>query len=82
MQQVARKYLAENNLAISRPFYVVEMRAGASLFGYLDEGKDDPDLYEANASAMSYDWLRPVNTTLLKLINGRAIRLFNGYNLY
>jgi len=82
MQQVAREYLSENNLTISRPFYVVEMRAGASLFVYLDEGKDDPDLYEADAFDMTNQWLRPVNTTLLKLINARITRLLSGYNPY
>jgi hypothetical protein len=61
---------------------VVEMRAGASLFVYLDEGTDDPDLFEADAFDMTDNWLRPVATTLLTLINARITRLLSGYNPY
>ncbi|MCR8558958.1 hypothetical protein KXD93_14975 [Mucilaginibacter sp. BJC16-A38] len=79
---VRESLLADNDRQISRPFFAVDMYGGDKfLFVYLDEGKDDPDLYEATP----YDepeaiWISYINGTLSTLINNRLINILSGYN--
>jgi hypothetical protein len=83
IQQTARDLLTENNQEITRPFYVVDMYGGSQfLFVYLDEGKDDPSIYEAQPYTTNGDLLRATGQTLASLINRRIVRLLSGYSVF
>jgi hypothetical protein len=78
LQQMVREYLVENNMKIDRPFYAVEIMAGSFLFMYLDENKDDPDLYRTDPFSCGEEKeIRKRNSTLSELINARMVRQLN-----
>ncbi|MEO3408197.1 hypothetical protein AAFN85_30060 [Mucilaginibacter sp. CAU 1740] len=83
MQEIAREDLADYELSISRPFYVVDVYNAHDqfLFVYLDEGKDDPTLYEAVFGGdAARGWIHTLNTTLAQFINSGLVDYLNGEN--
>lgn len=73
MQESMREDLEDDEITITRPFYAVDNYGGVShyLFIYLDEGGDDPDLFEYSLSGgrEGMDDIRPLGYTLSSLIN-------------
>ncbi|QEM06370.1 SMI1/KNR4 family protein [Mucilaginibacter rubeus] len=84
MQESSRRFMTigGRNRVISRPFYVIDVyNAGDQfLFVYLDEGKDDPDVYEALIGYRLNDWIHLVKSPLSALIDGRIKRFLSGGN--
>jgi hypothetical protein len=89
MQQRARGWFtAFGRLGpnIERPFYVIDVyNAGAQfLFVYLDEGKDDPIVYEANLDMSDIDdgepFIHSLERTLSTYLNLRFQELLSRYN--
>lgn len=87
MQLTSREYLTflGRNRTISRPFYVIDVyNAGDQfLFVYLDEGKDDPTVYEAFLDGDLDDrdnWINVVTSPLTALINSRVKRFLSSDN--
>lgn len=73
MQESMREDLEDDEITITRPFYAVDNYGGVShyLFIYLDEGLDDPYLYEYSLSGgrEGMNDIRPLGYTLSSLIN-------------
>jgi len=87
LQQDARKYLNDNiskGYQISRPFFAIDVYGGDHfLFVYLDEGVDDPMVYEAcpyQNIDYPHVWLYCIQKTLSQNINDGMKRLLSGYN--
>jgi hypothetical protein len=87
MQQDTRENLTRfgRTLSISRPFYVFDVyNAGdMCLLVYLDEGKDDPTVYEAIFDIdplSSRPWVHSLGCTLSQFINKRLVSILSGYN--
>ncbi|SDI61380.1 SMI1/KNR4 family protein [Mucilaginibacter sp. P25] len=84
MQQSSRKYMTVfgRNRVIARPFYVIDVynTGDQFVFVYLDEGKDDPDVYEALIGYRLNDWIHLVKSPLSALIDGRIKRFLSGGN--
>ncbi len=88
MQQSARDGFTDfdrTGLSIERPFYVIDVyNAGDQfLFVYLDEGKDDPIVYEAVLEVNPYSdrpWIHPLGKVLSAFLNFRLKKLLSGYN--
>ena len=85
-QQDCREFLSNNaskNHMITRPFFALDQYGGDQfLFVYLDEGVDDPTVYQALPyKPAEYDnWLYSTNGTLSGLINTTMKRFLSGYN--
>ncbi|QTE36063.1 SMI1/KNR4 family protein [Mucilaginibacter gossypii] len=84
MQESSRKYMTVfgRNRVIARPFYVIDVynTGDQFVFVYLDEGKDDPDVYEALIGYRLNDWIHLVKSPLSALIDGRIKRFLSGGN--
>jgi len=83
IQQTARELLTDNNQNIIRPFYVIDIYGASQfLFVYLDEGIDDPAIYEAQPYTKDNELVRATGQTLLSLVNARVVRLLSGYSVF
>ncbi len=84
MQEEARADLVSygRSFSISRPFYVIDVYNSGTqfLFVYLDEGVDDPTVYEAFLADNSGSWITSMQASLSGVINARITKLFSGYN--
>jgi hypothetical protein len=78
--------LGDNDQQISRPFFAIDMYGGHKfLFVYLDEQKDDPEVYQASPYRETGDestWIIDLEITLSNLINQRLLFVLSGYNPY
>ena len=83
MQEMAREDLADYELSISRPFYVIDVYNAHDqfVFIYLDEEKNDPTLYEAVFGGDdARGWIHSINATLSQFINSRLKSYLRGEN--
>lgn len=82
LQVRARKLLTNSDYSISRPFLAIDLYGGDQfLFLYLDEGGDNPIVYQAIPYAEAYEeWLLDTNTNLSSYINSTMKTFLSGYN--
>ena len=85
MQVAVRSWLTDHNKAISRPFFAIDVYNAYDqfLFIYLDEGVDDPMVFQAvlyNKSNDETQFSYSLNTQLSKYIEGGISMLLSGYN--
>jgi hypothetical protein len=66
LQQAAKRFLTDNNLVISRPFFAIDEYGGDQfLFIYLDINADDPIVYQVTSYVSSgNEWLFSSTATL------------------
>ena len=85
MQDDIREVLVERGVTIlTRPFFVIDVRSGPSifLFVYLDEGVNDPVIYEANPHTTVSDPLLSLQASLSTFVNARIDYLLRGVSPY
>ncbi|MBB6126533.1 hypothetical protein [Mucilaginibacter lappiensis] len=88
MQDDARGWLVDRSLnIITRPFFVIDVHRGSSvfLFVYLDEGINDPIVYQADLDSNldpSYSRLMSLEAGLSSFVNARISYLLRGINPY
>lgn len=82
LQESAREDLVDNDLSISRPFYVVDIYNAHDMFVfvYIDENKEDPIIHEAVFEGDERGWIHSLNMTLSQLIDRRLKRYLSGIN--
>ncbi|WP_162996624.1 hypothetical protein [Mucilaginibacter celer] len=82
MQEMAREDLADYELSIPRPFYVVDVYNAHDqfLFIYLDEGKDNPTLYEAVFEGDPRGWVHSLDCSLAGFIGSQLSSYLRGEN--
>ncbi|WP_295793222.1 hypothetical protein [Mucilaginibacter sp.] len=81
LQAVAKRDLIRYKKSIERPFFAIDVYGGGGqfLFVYLDEGDEDPMVYEADLFE-SHPWIHSLHETLSQLIKSLMIRFLNGQN--
>ena len=87
MQDEVRECLVEYgfNDLITRPFFVIDVHRGSSLFlfVYLDEEVNDPTVYQADLDknlVSDYSRIMSLEAKLSSFVNNRISELLNGYN--
>lgn len=88
MQDDAREWLIDRSLnIITRPFFVIDVHNGSSafLFVYLDEGVNDPIVYQADLDINlnpDYTRLMDLQACLSSFVNARISYLQQGFSPY
>jgi len=84
MQTAARKWLLEYKRHINDPFYVIDVYNGTDqfLFVYLNEGREDPTVYEAVLSDSPNDrpWIHSLGKTLSEYIDHNVLKILSSQN--
>jgi len=84
MQQAVRRWLIRTNRSISGPFYAIDTYNGTGqfLFVYLNEGHEDPVVYEAVLydSNDGISWIHSLDKTLSEYINYNVLKVLSGGN--
>ena len=84
LQEMARTELKYNNKKIDRPFFVFDQLTGCEVFTfiYLDEHKDDPDVYHCYPYYHNEPLIQPAKDfTFVSLTNEHVRRLKEGLPL-
>jgi len=87
MQDDAREWLVRYGFSIPRPLFVIDVHRGSDvfLFVYLDEGVNDPIVYQAdldNNLDPRYSWIMNLQANLSSFVNARIDYLQRGINPY
>jgi len=85
MQEDVRENLVDRTLNIlTRPYFVIDMhRSDAFLFVYLDEGVNDPLVYQADLDSnldLDYPRIMSLQASLSSFVNARIASLQSGLN--
>ncbi|MCR8559764.1 hypothetical protein KXD93_19085 [Mucilaginibacter sp. BJC16-A38] len=82
MQEAVRSWLPDHNKQISRRFFAIDVYNAYDQFVliYLDEGVDDPQVYEAALYSKETIWIEALDYKLSEFIDKLIIRLLSGYN--
>lgn len=85
LQEMVRKKLIRYSKTISQPFYVIDVYNAPEqfLFVYLDEGVEDPQVYEARYELIPghrLTWIHMLPFSLSELINRGIKDIKNGQN--
>ena len=87
MQNDARDWLVDYGFSITRPFFVIDVHRGSDifLFVYLDEGTNDPIVWQADLDKnlpSGYSWLTNLKASLSSFVNARISYLQRGMSPY
>lgn len=81
LQDGIREFMIINNRSISRPFYVFDVYGGYNfLFIYLDEGEENPSMYEAMPWNGKSEWIEKRDHTIQSVVNNGIQNIKEGLN--